>query len=268
MVALERVNQVLATENALKIPEKALPFPRDWQEIEFRNVTFAFSGRSPVLKNIHLKVRRGEVIALVGTSGGGKSTLINLLMRFFDPIEGEILIGGVNIAHMDLADLRAHIGLVSQDVFLFGDSIEKNIQAGDFSKPLEGVEAAAQLANAHNFIMHSKGGYHAQVGDMGNMLSGGEKQRISIARAIFKNAPILLLDEATSALDSESEREVQKGLDKLMEGRTAFVIAHRLSTIAQATRILVLKKGEIVEEGTHDELLKKSGEYSRFHSLQ
>lgn len=268
MVALERVHQILDTETALPIPAQPKAFPVDWKEVEFRNVTFGFSGKEPILKNINLTVKRGEIIALVGSSGGGKSTMINLLMRFFDPIEGGIFIGGVDLREMDLKDLRHHIGLVSQDVFLFGDTIEANIMAGDFSRTAEDVPEAAKLANAHHFIENAKGGYKTHVGDMGNMLSGGEKQRISIARAIFKNAPILLLDEATSALDSESEREVQKGLDKLTEGRTAFVIAHRLSTIAKAHRILVLKKGQIVEEGTHEELLTKAGEYSRFHSLQ
>lgn len=268
VVALTRVQQILDTENTLKVAERPRPFPEDWQEILFENVSFAFAGKEPVLKNINLKVKRGETLALVGSSGGGKSTLINLLMRFFDPTEGRILIGGVDIAEMDLNDLRAHIGLVSQDVFLFGDTLERNIQAGDFSKPVSEVVNAAKMANAHNFIMNSKGGYQSNAGDMGGLLSGGEKQRISIARAMFKNAPILLLDEATSALDSESEKEVQKGLDELLVGRTAFVIAHRLSTIANASRILVLKKGQIVEEGSHDELMKLEGEYRRFQSLQ
>ncbi len=268
LVGYERVQEVLQTESNLQVPAQPTSFPKDWKEIEFRNVSFGFPGKDPILRNINLTVKRGEVIALVGSSGGGKSTLLNLFLRFFDPTEGSIHIGGVNIAHMTLKDLRANIGLVSQDTFLFGDSIEKNIHAGDFSKPVSQIESAAQLANAHNFVMTAKGGYHAHVGDMGSMLSGGEKQRVSIARAIFKDAPILLLDEATSALDSESEREVQKGLDKLMEGRTAFVIAHRLSTIANADRILVLKKGEIVEEGSHEQLMAKSGEYFRFRNLQ
>jgi len=208
------------------------------------------------------------MVALVGSSGGGKSTLVNLLERFFDPNEGQILIGGIDIRDMSIHDLRYHIALVSQDVFLFGDSIEANIQMGDPTKPLFKVEEAAKLANAHNFIVHAREGYKTQVGDQGVLFSGGEKQRISIARAIFKDAPILILDEATSSLDSESEVSVQRSLDQLMKGRTAFIIAHRLSTISKADRILVLKDGQIVEQGSHEDLLDKQGEYFRFHQLQ
>lgn len=266
-VALERLQAILENTNTVPQSTKPVPFPQDWQTIEFRNVSFGFD-KTPVLNNINLTVRRGEIVALVGSSGGGKSTMVNLLGRFFDPQSGQILIGGVPIDQIALADLRRHIALVSQDVFLFGDSIERNIHAGDFSKPPDGVKPAAELANAHNFISRTKNGYQSRVGDMGSTLSGGEKQRISIARAIFKDAPILILDEATSALDSESEREVQKGLDHLLAGRTAFVVAHRLSTIAKADRILVLKKGQIIEEGTHDQLLVRQGEYFRFHQLQ
>lgn len=266
-VALDRLHSIL--DNSETVPQSAnpLPFPQGWQTIEFKNVSFSY-GKKEVLRNINLTVKRGEIIALVGSSGGGKSTMINLLARFFDPIEGQIFIDGSPIHEIDLKELRHHIALVSQDVFLFGDTIERNIYAGDFSKDPKGIEPAARMANAHDFIMKNKGGYERKVGDHGSMLSGGEKQRISIARAIFKDAPILLLDEATSALDSESEREVQKGLDQLLQGRTAFVVAHRLSTIAKATRILVLKKGQIVEEGSHQELLERQGEYYKFHQLQ
>jgi ATP-binding cassette subfamily B protein/subfamily B ATP-binding cassette protein MsbA len=178
------------------------------------------------------------------------------------------LIGGLSLKEMRLAEVRSKVALVTQDVFLFSDSVEKNIWSGDFSKPPTEIETAARLANAHNFISENPDGYNARVGERGARFSGGEKQRISIARAIFKNAPILILDEATSALDSESELEVQKGLDSLMRGRTALVIAHRLSTIAKCDRILVMDKGEIIEEGSHNELMVQQGAYYRFFQLQ
>ena len=266
-VALDRMNNIFSSTQVVPQSENPQAFPQDWQEIEYKNVSFAF-GDKQVLNGINLTVKRGEVIALVGSSGGGKSTMVNLLERFFDPTAGEILIGGTLINEVDLKELRNNISLVSQDVFLFGDTIQTNIHSGDFSKPDSGIESAAQLANAHNFIMAKEDGYQTRVADQGSSLSGGEKQRISIARAIFKDAPILILDEATSALDSESEREVQKGLDHLLQGRTAFVIAHRLSTIAKADRILVLKNGQIVEQGDHENLLNQKGEYFRFHQIQ
>ncbi|MEN0058920.1 MAG: ATP-binding cassette domain-containing protein, partial [Bdellovibrio sp.] len=217
---------------------------------------------------INLEIHRGEVLALVGASGSGKSTIVNLLERFFDSTSGEILIDDTNILDINLKDLRRHVALVTQDVFLFSDTIEKNIWAGDYNRDRADIMAMAKLANAHDFIMKTPLGYQSRVGDRGNLLSGGEKQRISIARAMFKDAPLLILDEATSALDTASEIEVQKGLDHLMEGRTALVIAHRLSTIQKADKIVVLKQGEIVEIGTHGNLLSQQGEYFRFHSLQ
>ncbi|MGE0764439.1 MAG: ABC transporter ATP-binding protein [Bdellovibrionales bacterium] len=266
-VALERMRSILENDSIVPQVTNPVPFPKNWSEIEFRNLTFGFNDQ-PVLRNVNLTVQRGEVVALVGASGSGKTTLTNLTARFFDPTEGEICIGGVPIRQMDLTELRHNIALVAQDVFLFSDTIEKNIWAGDFSKPVSGVEPAAKLANAHSFIMRTPEGYQNRVGDRGSLLSGGEKQRLSIARAIFKDAPILILDEATSALDSESELEVQKGLDHLLQGRTALVIAHRLSTIAKADRILVLSKGQIIEQGNHQQLLDQKGEYYRFFQLQ
>ena len=266
-VGLERMAGILDTTTTVPDPKEPKAFPHDWSEIEFRNVTFAF-GEEAILKNVDLKVKRGEVVAIVGSSGGGKSTLVNLLERFFDPTGGQILIGGVDIRAMAIDDLRHHIALVSQDVFLFGDSVEANIHLGDSEKSTDGIEQAAKMANAHDFISRTREGYQTRMGDQGALFSGGEKQRISIARAIFKDAPILILDEATSALDSESEVTVQQGLDRLMKGRTAFVIAHRLSTISKADRILVLKGGQIVEQGSHDDLLDMQGEYFRFHQLQ
>jgi ATP-binding cassette subfamily B protein/subfamily B ATP-binding cassette protein MsbA len=221
-----------------------------------------------VLKNVNLTVRSGEVIALVGESGSGKSTLVNLLGRLYDSTSGDIYIDGVSIKNFSLFDLRQNIALVTQDVFLFNESIETNIRAGNFSKAHADVKTSAEHANAHNFVLNTPDGYKTLVGDRGGRLSGGEKQRISIARAVFKDAPILILDEATSALDSASEVEVQKALDKLMEGRTAFVIAHRLSTVVKADRILVFNKGEIIEEGTHQQLMDKQGTYFEFTQLQ
>lgn len=252
-----------------EVPETSSPqsFPQNWESISYKNVSFSY-GETKVLKNLNLEIKRGEVVALVGESGSGKSTIVNLLERFYDPSEGEISIGGIEIRNFNLKDLRNHVAMVSQDVFLFSDTIEKNIWAGDFSRSASEIEASARMANAHDFIMKNPEGYQAKVGDRGGLLSGGEKQRISISRAFFKNAPILILDEATSALDTSSEIEVQRGLETLMKGRTALVIAHRLSTIQKADKIVVLKMGEVVEIGTHQELLEKKGEYFRFYNLQ
>ncbi len=266
-VAIERLKSILDETRIVPEIENAKPFPEHWNEIEFRNVTFRYED-TEVLRSLNLKIRRGEQVALVGSSGAGKSTLINLLPRFFDPTKGEILIGGVPIDEMKLADLRSKVALVTQDVFLFSDTVEKNIWSGDFNKTVAEVESASKLANADQFIRQNPDGYQAKVGERGARFSGGEKQRISIARAIFKNAPILILDEATSALDSESELEVQKGLDSLMRGRTALVIAHRLSTISKCDRILVMDKGVIIEEGTHNELMVQKGAYHKFFQLQ
>jgi len=267
IVVIERIFSIL--EGGAEVPEAAIPraFPANWKTITFRNVCFSY-GSNQVLRGINLTVKRGEVVALVGESGSGKSTLVNLLERFYDPTSGEILVDDVPITQIALKDLRHNIALVTQDVFLFRDTIAKNIHAGDFEKPADKVQHAAKLANAHNFIMATPMGYDSPVGERGGFLSGGEKQRVSIARAIFKDAPILILDEATSALDSVSEMEVQRGLEHLMESRTAFVIAHRLSTIFNADRILVMKNGEIVEEGSHDDLLSMRGAYHSFFELQ
>ncbi len=266
-VALDRLNTILNDASVVNEVAQPKSFPSEWQEIEFKNVSFKYDNEY-VLNNVNLKIKRGEQVALVGSSGAGKSTLINLLPRFFDPTSGNIYIGGTSIHDMRLSELRENVALVTQDVFLFSDSVEKNIWSGDFTKPADGVEAAAKLANAHEFIRNNPDGYDSKVGERGARFSGGEKQRISIARAIFKNAPILILDEATSALDSESELEVQKGLDSLMKGRTALVIAHRLSTIAKCDRIVVMDKGQIIEQGNHNELMVQKGSYYKFFQLQ
>lgn len=265
VAASQRVYQIL--DEASEVPQATEPlsFPKNWKQIEYKNVSFRYGG-DWILRNLNLTVQRGEVVAFVGASGSGKSTIVNLLERFFDPTEGEIFIDNVPIQKIDLKELRQNIALVTQDVFLFSDTIESNIWSGDYSKPKEHITTASQAANAHSFIEKMPLKYQSPVGDRGNLLSGGEKQRVSIARALFKDAPILILDEATSALDSASEVEVQKGLDQLMHGRTAFVIAHRLSTVSKASRILVIKSGTIVESGTHQELLSKQGEYWKLNN--
>ena len=263
----KRVFHVLDDPN--EVPQSVLnkPFPANWKKITYKNVSFSY-GRDLILKNVNLEIHRGEIVALVGASGSGKSTIVNLLERFFDATSGEILFDDVNIRDIELKELRRNIALVTQDVFLFSDTIENNIAAGNLARDKKDAKRMATLANANDFIMKMPEGYNSRVGDRGNLLSGGEKQRVSIARAMFKDAPLLILDEATSALDTASEIEVQKGLDHLMEGRTALVIAHRLSTIQKADKIVVLKEGQIIEIGTHHELLKNEGEYHRFHTLQ
>ena len=266
-VAAKRAFSLLDEDSEVPEVTNPVPFPAQWKKVEFRNVSFQY-GDHKVLDKVNLVVERGQLIAFVGASGSGKSTLVNLLERFFDPTSGEILVDETPIRQFALKDLRAHIALVTQDVFLFSDTIERNIWAGDFSKDNSRVELVAKNANADAFIRRTPQAYQSRVGDRGNLLSGGEKQRVSIARAFFKDAPILILDEATSALDSESEIEVQRGLDRLMEGRTAFVIAHRLSTVAKADRIYVMRAGQVVESGTHAELLQKQGEYSKLHTMQ
>ena len=267
VVASERVFQILDEKSEVPQSESLLSYPENWKTITYKNVSFRYHNEW-ILKNINLQISRGQSIAFVGSSGSGKSTLVNLLERFYDPTEGEILIDDIPIQKIKLQDLRKHIALVSQDVFLFSDSIGNNIWSGDFQKDKVSITAVSKSANAHEFIMKTPNQYQSRVGDRGNLLSGGEKQRISLARAFFKDAPVLILDEATSALDSSSELEVQKGIDQLMKGRTSLVIAHRLSTIQNVDKIYVLKAGEIIESGRHQELIQKNGEYSKFYNQQ
>ncbi len=267
VVASQRIHQIIDQPSDLIQPQNARSFPRDWQKIEFKNVSFSY-GQYQVLENFNLEIKKGEKIALVGESGSGKSTIANLIERFYDPTQGEILIDGVNLKEFDVANLRKNMGLVSQDVFLLRDTVANNIWAGDFSKDKSLIQVMAQKAHAHDFILRLRNQYDSQVGDRGGLLSGGEKQRIAIARAFLKDAPILILDEATSALDSQSEVEVQKGLNTLMEGRTVIVIAHRLSTVQNCDRIVVLKSGRIAEVGNHDVLIQRQGEYFKFYRLQ
>lgn len=255
---MERVDKILKAENPIK--EIANPKVLDNlnDKIELKNISFSYDGTHQVLKNINITIPKGKTIALVGQSGSGKSTLVDLLPRYHDIQEGEILIDGINIKELRIANLRSLIGNVNQEAILFNDSFFNNIAFGVENATLEQVIAAAKIANAHDFIMETEKGYDTNIGDRGGKLSGGQRQRVSIARAILKNPPILILDEATSALDTESERLVQEALERLMKTRTTIAIAHRLSTIKNADEICVLYEGKIVERGKHDELLAKT----------
>jgi subfamily B ATP-binding cassette protein MsbA len=269
MGAAERVFTILdlETEEAKDTSKKEIVGIR--RGIEFRDIIFQYEGTSrPVLSGINLYVCVGESIALVGTSGSGKTTLANLVPRFYDPTYGSILIDDINIKNITIASLRRLIGIVSQEIVLFDDTVRNNIAYGMQDITLDDVMKAAKAAYAHDFIMKMSQGYDTMIGEQGVKLSVGERQRLAIARALLKNPPILILDEATSALDPESESIVQKALQNLMKDRTTFVIAHRLSTIEQVSRIVVLSKGNIVEIGTHEELLKNNGIYSRFYHRQ
>jgi subfamily B ATP-binding cassette protein MsbA len=267
VVAAERIFEIMAFPQEILNKDGAQHLPPIRRSIEFRNVNFSYGG-SLVLKDINISAKAGELIALVGMSGAGKTTLVNLIPRLYEVTGGGILIDGVDIREVTLSSLRAQIGIVTQQSILFNDTVRNNIAYGDITSGEKDIIAAAKAANAYEFIMKMPQGLDTFIGEQGARLSGGERQRICIARALLKNAPILILDEATSSLDSESENEVQNALENLMAGRTTFVIAHRLSTIMGADRILALAEGEIVEEGHHDELLRKGGEYSRLYELQ
>lgn len=267
LASAERIDELLDEEVKIVEKENAKSITEFKNSIEFRNVSFQYE-KEPVLKNINIKIEKGKTIAIVGQSGSGKSTIADLIPRFYDVEHGDILIDGVSIKNYKLNDLRSLIGYVSQEAILFNDSFFNNISFGMQNAELNLVKSAAEIANAHDFIESSKNGYYTNVGDRGNKLSGGEKQRISIARAVMKNPPILILDEATSSLDTESERLVQEALINLMKNRTSIVIAHRLSTIHHADEILVVNEGEIVERGTHDQLIIKNGEYKKLHDYQ
>ena len=263
----QRVFSIIDTVPEIQNKTGAVPLPAIWKAIEIRNVTFRYED-VPVLNRINLTVRAGEAVAFVGMSGGGKTTLVNLIPRFYDVSDGQILIDGLDVRDVTMESLRAQIGMVTQQTILFNDTVRNNIVYGDSGKTEADVIRAAKAANAHNFIMNLPQGYDTVIGEQGTKLSGGERQRISIARALLKDAPILILDEATSSLDTEAEIEVQEALENLMRGRTTLVIAHRLSTIRNADRIVVLVNGEIAEEGTHETLLDKRGEYYRLYQMQ
>jgi len=263
----ERVFEIIDEVPDIVDGPDAHDLPRSAGEVEFRGVSFRYDDEY-VLRQVSLKAHRGEVLALVGPSGGGKTTLVSLISRFYDPAEGAILVDGHDIRTLTLKSLMAQIALVDQETILFNDTIANNIRYGRTEASDADVERAARAAFAHDFILELPEGYLTNIGDRGVRLSGGQRQRICIARAILKDAPILILDEATSALDTESEQMVQAALNNLMANRTTFVIAHRLSTITHADRILVLEKGEIAETGSHDDLIAQAGTYSRLHGLQ
>jgi len=267
IASAERIFEILDAEEVIMEKENPVRISSFENEIEYHNVTFDYGGE-PVLKSINVVIPRGKVIALVGPSGGGKSTFVDLLPRFYDTTSGEILVDGTELRDFRIDDLRSLMGIVTQESILFNDSVYNNIVFGKEGVTLEDVVNAAKIANAHEFITAMEEGYETNIGDRGTKLSGGQRQRISIARAILRNPPILILDEATSALDSESEKLVQDALAKVMKDRTSIVIAHRLSTIKFADEIIVLDKGSIVERGKHDELMKAGGLYKRLHDLQ
>ena len=299
LASMERVDKILLAEVEIKEADNPVHITSFEHEIEFRHVSFAYHSsvtphstqnnsernrhdnmvystikndeKTPlhwVLRDINLTIPKGKTIALVGQSGGGKSTLVDLIPRYYDVLEGEVLIDGINVKDLGIHDLRQLIGNVNQEAILFNDTFYNNITFGVDNTSHEDVEHAARIANAYDFIMESEHGFDTNIGDRGGRLSGGQRQRISIARAILKNPPILILDEATSALDTESERLVQDALFKLMKTRTTVAIAHRLSTIKNADEIYVLHEGRIVEQGTHDDLILKGGYYKKLHDMQ
>lgn len=268
MASLERVSEVLDYD--LKVDEIPNPTPISEinDKIEFKNIGFYYEKSNLILKNVSITLPKGKTVALVGQSGSGKTTIANLLARFYDVSEGEILIDGQNIKNLKLTDYRRLLGMVTQESVLFNDSVYNNILMGNPDATEAQVMEAAKIANAHEFISQLQDGYHTNIGDDGNKLSGGQKQRVSIARAVLKNPPIMILDEATSALDTESERYVQDALEKMMENRTSLIIAHRLSTIQKADHIVVMEKGDIIEQGSHQELMEKNGTYHKLVELQ
>ena len=268
LASMDRIDFILKAENPIKEPENPQPMTSFEQQIELRDVGFSYITGREVLKHINLTVPKGKTIALVGQSGSGKSTLVDLIPRYHDVKEGQVLIDGKNIKNVRISELRTLIGNVNQEAILFNDTFYNNITFGVENATMEQVIEAAKIANAHDFIMESEHGYDTMIGDRGGRLSGGQRQRVSIARAILKNPPILILDEATSALDTESERLVQEALERLMKSRTTIAIAHRLSTIKNADEIYVLYEGEIVERGQHEELIEKNGYYKRLYDMQ
>jgi subfamily B ATP-binding cassette protein MsbA len=267
LAGADRVFDIIETESDIREMPNPVIIPRKSHGVTFRDVTFRYQ-EEDVLKNINLEAAAGEIIALVGMSGGGKTSLVNLIPRFYDVKGGNVLIDNIDLREASIASLRDQIAIVTQEPILFNDSVRHNIAYGRREASYEMIEEAAKAAYAFDFIMGFANGFETRIGELGSRLSGGEKQRICIARALIKDAPILILDEATSALDTQAETLVQKALENLMRGRTTFVIAHRLSTVGYADRIVVLKGGKIVEEGREDDLLARQGEYFKLHRMQ
>ncbi len=268
IASFNRIEEFLDIPEDVKEKENPVSLPEFKGSVKYENVNFAYEKDELVLREVNLEIKKGQKIALVGPSGGGKSTLADLLPRYYDPINGKISIDGVDLKDLKVSDLRSMIGVVTQEGILFNDTVSANIAYGDSNPDQKKVEEAARIAYAHDFIAQMKEGYATVIGERGTKLSGGQRQRLSIARAIYKNAPLLILDEATSALDSESERLVQAALEQLMEGRTSLVIAHRLSTILDADQIFVVEGGKIVESGTHQELVAQKGLYRNLYDIQ
>lgn len=266
--SVDRVMELLAVQPTVEEKPNASMLPIVTGKVEYENVCFSYLPDQPVLKNLSLLAMPGEAIALVGSSGAGKTTLANLLTRFYDPQVGQILIDGYDVRDVTLRSLRRQIGLVPQETTLFSGTIAQNIALGQSDLDLKAIQSAAEIANAHQFIIQLAQGYHTWVGERGVNLSGGQRQRLAIARAVLLNPRILILDEATSALDSESEALVQEALERLMQNRTVFIIAHRLATVRRADRILVLEQGQVVESGTHTELMEHGGRYAQLHLQQ
>ncbi|NOQ21841.1 MAG: ATP-binding cassette domain-containing protein [Candidatus Aegiribacteria sp.] len=268
LASAERVFDLMDREPAIKQPLNPVRFDSFHDSIEFRDVCFSYESGIPVLTDVSFSLEKGEIIALVGPSGGGKSTIADLIPRFYDPDSGSILIDGSDLRTIDLEGLRKNLGVVTQETVLFNDTVRNNIAYGEESIPLEKVRLAAEVANALEFIEELPLGFSTIIGERGARLSGGQRQRLAIARAVLKDPDILIFDEATSALDTHSERQVQKAIDGLIEGRTSLIIAHRLSTITKATRVFYIDKGRIVESGTHSELLKMNGRYRLLYDMQ